>query len=172
MVPLLLSELFPMVSRTNSPENKPEQWEPVPPGTLAGIARRHRARDRNRQVFGAIGRCAVLALGIGLGWTISGRIGNLAGPNFGGITCQEVQSLLPTMTAGGQLPPEQAAKVEAHLKLCPECRRMREAMMSKPVSVRPHAPDPRKQARGTLLATLTTHTGARPHIAERTAWSD
>lgn len=123
-----------MITHANPPENERDHWEPVPPGTLAGIARRQQARDRNRQVLGALGLCVVCVLGIGMGWTISGWPRDSTGPNFGGITCQEVQSLLPKMLAGGHLPPEQASRVDVHLKHCPECRRMRDAMMSKPTN--------------------------------------
>ncbi len=108
-----------------------EGWVDVPPGMLSACAQRKRRRTRLRQATAVAGLVAIFAVGIGFGVTASDYWSRPSEMNFGGITCREVQELLPKVAAMEKLPAEQLAKVHAHVAQCPHCQRMREKMMSR-----------------------------------------
>ncbi len=101
-------------------------WRPCPPGLLRERGVRALWQRRRRAVAMAAGAGALLML-LGIGaWPILGRLTNRE-QHFGGIACSEVRASLPALISGG-LAEDVAARVRAHLDLCPECQALLQTM--------------------------------------------
>lgn len=142
----------------------PDLWEACPPGELSGMVRRVKARRRTRtwpQVAGA--SLAVLVLVAG-GVFVATRLSSPtqegpAGFDFGGITCREVQPILPEYLAG-TLDEGRARKVRKHVAQCPHCGPMLEEMRTSTV-LRPAVRD---LAAGAPREHLPADRGYRPAV--------
>ena len=99
--------------RTPSPA-----WEPCPPGAVAGLAARLRAR-RRRLFLGSAAATLAAAAAAGGAW-FAWQMTRERVYDYGGITCPEVVRLGPDY-AEGKLPAETAGRIRAHVARCPNC---------------------------------------------------
>ena len=70
---------------------------------------------------------ALMLLMAGGGVFFTSRIRNEKDYDFGGITCTEVRAYLPQMMAG-KLDQESMMRIQKHLELCPNCKRLADQM--------------------------------------------
>lgn len=107
-------------------------WEPCPTGALTQFARDQHGR-RRRALFVKYGSLSVLALAlIAVGGLVFVQRWSQE-PNFGGLTCSEVRRHASELRAGA-LSEDLAAQVQAHLRMCPDCRSNWESMQRQPVA--------------------------------------
>lgn len=117
-----------------SPHNSSD-WKPVSRGTLAGLALHLRSR-RRRALAGRAAAIAALPLvlvavgGIAMFLT---RPAGMVEFDYGGITCTEVRTHLPSYLKG-KVPPAVDQKLASHLKQCPNCQSLMR-QMGMPLSV-------------------------------------
>ncbi len=103
---------------SSNPRPAPLSWKPCPPGTLVDLSQRMRGQRQRRHAVRLGGLMAlVIAVAIGVAVPIAQRPRQY---EFGGITCREVQRILPAYVAG-TLPAELAQRVQQHLLECPNC---------------------------------------------------
>ena len=106
-------------------EQELDRWQSCPPGTLSRTVRgiNARQRDRRRAKFvGAAGGVVVLLFAAVIVGQQFGR-GPTPVPNVRGITCAQLQTLLPAYLAG-KLEAAVTGQVKTHLDKCPHCREL------------------------------------------------
>jgi len=94
-------------------------WAPCPPGAVAALATRLRARRRRRLFLGSTAAAlagAAAACGAWFAWQLTHEHVY----DYGGIECPEVVRLGPDYAAG-KLPAELAGRIHVHVALCPNC---------------------------------------------------
>lgn len=95
-------------------------WALCAPGTLQALARRHRAarrREAMRRVTTPLVLLAVLGVGA---WTTSQAIRH-SEPDYGGVSCREVQTSLQLFDTG-RLPDALNERMAAHMRECLWCQ--------------------------------------------------
>ncbi len=108
-----------MNTERSEPRNSdPDGWEPVPAGMLSHVARRRRAAVRMQRA--GVGGVSILLL-IGVGLLANGPWRSAQSRTIAGISCDEVQQLLPLMAQDRPISAEKQAQVEAHLTECRHC---------------------------------------------------
>lgn len=114
---------------TNPTETSSDAWEPCPPGELHRLVNStrmfRRARTIRRSVL-AGGAATIVAFAAWI--TVSQLL-----PQqhcIAGLYCKEVRLEMPDLIAM-RLAPERAEQLKAHIALCADCRRLKEAMESK-----------------------------------------
>lgn len=123
---------------------KSDEWRPCPRGTLTGLSRQLKQRQRVRQLQKTVGTVAVLLLAVGVGvlWLPQQptmQRPTMREPSYGGITCSEVQRVLPEV-ASGTLEQETLTKVEQHLAECPHCAELARRMKAGSVATNNSTP--------------------------------
>ena len=103
--------------------NKADDWAECPPGTLTGLAGQVRRRRRRRVAVNITGAVLLVLLGMGLGMWTSRPPAGVPNGNYGGIACQQVQANIQAY-AQKKLPPDLMARIDEHLRLCPDCQAM------------------------------------------------
>lgn len=100
------------------PDQPVADWAPCPPGKIVHLGQKLR-KQRQRRVFlrtaTMLTGAAAIGAGTWLSWTMLGRE-----PNYGGVTCSEVQRLGADYAKGNL---DEAVKnlVRQHLARCPKC---------------------------------------------------
>lgn len=111
-----------------------DEWRPCPQGTLTGLSRRLKQRQRVRQLQKTVATVAVLLLAVGAGVLWLPQQPTMQEPSYGGITCSEVQRVLPEV-ASGMLEQDTLTKVEQHLAECPHCAELARRMNADTMAV-------------------------------------
>jgi hypothetical protein len=94
-------------------------WGPCPPGALAGLAARLRARRRRRWFLGSAAGALAATAGAGAAW-LAWRMMPEHIYDYGGLTCPEVVRMGPDYAAG-KLPADLAGRIHVHVTACPKC---------------------------------------------------
>ena len=92
-----------------------ENWTPCPPGTIDAVVSEHQRVKRREQSTRRVMLSLVVVAGVGMvSAMLPGRKSQSA------IACGEVPKLAKQYLLG-QMPPDQSAAFDAHLKRCPPC---------------------------------------------------
>ena len=103
-------------------------WSPCPKGTLTGLSRTLKSRERVQRFKRISSLVAVLLITATAGTWFVNRSSDVPMENsYGGITCTEVRDSLPQMVSG-KADERLVAKINAHLAECPRCAEMARKM--------------------------------------------
>ena len=80
-----------------------------------------------RQIGRVTTVAAILLLMVGGGMFVNSKFRDHGDYDFGGITCTEVRADMPQMMAG-KLDQETMMRIQKHLELCPNCKRLADQM--------------------------------------------
>lgn len=109
-------------------------WKTCPPGALGQLDRRLRARRRSlllRESSLLILMAALIGITAGYLASPGAKPPTSSGPfDFAGISCGEVQRLLPALAAN-RLDPDKAVQVRQHVLECPQCGPLMERMQAR-----------------------------------------
>lgn len=125
----------------NEPNDHSDFWEPCPAGELQRVVQSVKTRHRNRTLAKVGGAAAIVLVGTVIGSMAVNHFGAHE-PNYGGIACRQVQSLLKQFDAD-QLDKVTAARMRIHLSKCAHCGHLYDSMQqnvtAKPVGGSDHA---------------------------------
>ncbi len=103
-----------------------EAWTACSPGTLGRLSRRIRGQRQQQSAIRVAAPLAMIVL-VTLGVWSANRPAALHESNYGGLTCQQVETNMQQYTVS-QLPPETQRALAEHLAHCPHCQKKMKTM--------------------------------------------